>query len=188
MGGGQGAGARENRGLEGYQREREKLKKASFRYLLLLTSSQRNELNNISWLPFNFLRGLKQNFIRERSQNTKIRSRRKNTALLLWNWKPFPVAYIIGHEWCNEWWMAWHMYTSRSSQWIKIGIDLSIDESIKIGKTDLIDIDCIDQSVEIDDRLVSFILIFTDFFDLYRSLMISFHLVIQKWKLVSCEQ
>ena len=53
--------------------------------------------------------------------------------------------------------MAWHMYTSRSSQLIKIGIDLSIDESIKIGKTDLIDIDCIDQSVEIDDTLVSFI-------------------------------
>ena len=172
-----------HRGREGYRREREKLKKASFRYLLLLTSSQRNELNNVSWLPFNFLRGLKQNFIRERSQNTKIRSRGKNTALLLWNWKPFPVAYIIGHEWDGM-----HMYTSRSSQSIKIGIDLSIDESIKIGKTDLIDIDCIDQSVEIDDTLVSFILIFTDFIDLYRSLMISFHLFIEKWKLVSCEQ
>ena len=76
--------------------------------------------------------------------------------------------------------MAWHMYTSRSSQSIKIGIDLSIDESIKIRKTDLIDIDCINQSVEIDDTLVSFILIFTDFIDLYRSLMISFHLFIQK--------
>ena len=76
--------------------------------------------------------------------------------------------------------MAWHMYTSQGSQSIKIGIDLSIDESIKIGKTDLIDIDCIDQSVEIDDTLVSFILIFTDFIDLYRSLMISFHLFIQK--------
>ena len=43
------------------------------------------------------------------------------------------------------------------SQSIKIGIDLSIDISIKIGKSDLIDIDCIDQSVEIDDTLVSFI-------------------------------
>ena len=30
-------------------------------------------------------------------------------------------------------------------------------QSIKIGKSDLIDIDCIDQSVEIDDTLVSFI-------------------------------
>ena len=38
-----------------------------------------------------------------------------------------------------------------SSQSIKIGIDLSIDKSIKIGKSDLIDI------VEIDDTLVSFI-------------------------------
>ena len=39
---------------------------------------------------------------------------------------------------------------TRSSQSIKIGIDLSIDKSIKVGKSDLIDIDCIDQSVEID--------------------------------------
>ena len=39
----------------------------------------------------------------------------------------------------------------------KIGIDLSIDKSVKIGKSDLIDIDCIDQSVEINDVLVSFI-------------------------------
>ena len=40
---------------------------------------------------------------------------------------------------------------------VKIGIDLSIDKSIKIGKSDLTDIDCIDLSVEIDDTLVSFI-------------------------------
>ena len=40
-----------------------------------------------------------------------------------------------------------------SSQSLKIGIHLSIDESIKIGKSDLIDIDCIDQSVEVDDTL-----------------------------------
>ena len=45
----------------------------------------------------------------------------------------------------------------RSSPSIKIGIDLSLHKSIKIGKSDLIDIDCIDQSVEIDDTLVSFI-------------------------------
>ena len=44
-----------------------------------------------------------------------------------------------------------------SSQSIKIGIDLSNEKSIEIGKSDLIDIDCIDQSVEIDDTLVSFI-------------------------------
>ena len=30
-------------------------------------------------------------------------------------------------------------------------------QSLEIGKSDLIDIDCIDQSVEIDDTLVSFI-------------------------------
>ena len=53
------------------------------------------------------------------------------------------------------------MYFTRSSQSIKIGIDLSIDKSIKLGKSDLIDIDYIDQSVEIDDTLDSFV-------DLYR--------------------
>ena len=42
-------------------------------------------------------------------------------------------------------------FYSRSSQSIKIDTDLSID------KSDLIDIDCIDQSVGIDDTLVSFI-------------------------------
>ena len=46
---------------------------------------------------------------------------------------------------------------SRSSQSIKIGIDLLINKSIKIGKSDLIDYDCIDQSVEIDNTLLSFI-------------------------------
>ena len=40
---------------------------------------------------------------------------------------------------------------------IKIGIDLSINKSIKIDKSNLIDIDCVYQSVEIDDTLVSFI-------------------------------
>ena len=46
---------------------------------------------------------------------------------------------------------------SRSGQSIKVDIDLSIDKSIKIGKSDLIDIDWFDQSVEMDDTLVSFI-------------------------------
>ena len=44
------------------------------------------------------------------------------------------------------------MICSRSSQSIKIGIDLSINKSTKIGISDLIDIDCIGQSVEIDAR------------------------------------
>ena len=50
-------------------------------------------------------------------------------------------------------------HTAWSSQSIKICNDFSIDKSIKIGKSDLIDlidIDCIDQSVEIDDTLPSF--------------------------------
>ena len=33
---------------------------------------------------------------------------------------------------------------TRSSKSIKIGIDVSINKSMKIGKSDLIDIDCID--------------------------------------------
>ena len=36
-------------------------------------------------------------------------------------------------------------------------MDIGIDKSIKIGNSCLIDIDCIDQSVEIDNKLVSFI-------------------------------
>ena len=48
-------------------------------------------------------------------------------------------------------------YPVRSSQSIKIAIDLSIDKSIKIGKSDLIDIDRINQLAEINDTLVSFI-------------------------------
>ena len=46
---------------------------------------------------------------------------------------------------------------ARRSQSIKIGIDLPIAKSIKFGKSDLINNDCIDQSVEIDDTLFSFI-------------------------------
>ena len=52
---------------------------------------------------------------------------------------------------------SWGAKRKRSLSIDKIGIDLSIVKSIKIGKFDLIDIDCNDQSVEIDDTLVSFI-------------------------------
>ena len=55
---------------------------------------------------------------------------------------------------------------------------------MKIGKSDLIDIDCICQLVEIDDTLVSFILISTDFIDSYRKK----HLFIKILKLNSCKQ
>ena len=77
-----------------------------------------------------------------------------------------------------------------SSQSIKIGIDLLIDKSIKIGKSDLIDIDCIDQSVEIDDTLVSFIDLSWFFYRFHRSVSedISVHVFIQKWKMISCKQ
>ena len=48
---------------------------------------------------------------------------------------------------------------------------------MKIGKSDLIDIDCIDQSVEVDHTLVLFIdlskVIFTDLIDLYRKIICS---------------
>ena len=72
---------------------------------------------------------------------------------------------------------------TRSSQSKKIGIDLSIDKSIKISKADLIDIDCIDQLVEIYDTLVSFIdLSSVDFYRFHRFISedICVHLFIQK--------
>ena len=119
MGWDRGAGARENRGREGYGRRKakgreagslrwreagEKFKKARFRYLLLLTSSQRNEPNNISWLPFNVLRGLKQIFIREKSQKTKIRTRNKKknsvTSCEIGNF-PSHLDHRTWMRWCD---------------------------------------------------------------------------------------
>ena len=83
------------------------------------------------------------------------------------------------------WWKVLR-HVTRSSQSIKIGIDLSLYKSIKIGRSDLIDVDYIDQSVE---TLVSFI-------DLSR--LYPFHrfitedtsvlLFILTWKLISCKQ
>ena len=64
---------------------------------------------------------------------------------------------------------------TRSSKPIKIGIDLLIDKSIKIGKSDLIDIDCIDQSVEIDDTPFSF----TDFMQTVNLLTIELQLRVE---------
>ena len=55
-------------------------------------------------------------------------------------------------------WRDYINFTSLLNTWssesIKTDINLSIDKSIKIGKSDLIDIDCIDQSIEIGDTLV----------------------------------
>ena len=92
-----GVRIREKKGREAgslrWREAGEKFKKASFRYLLLLTSSQRNEPNNVPWLPFNVFRGLTQNFIHEKSQKTKIRTRdkkKKKTALLPVKLETFP--------------------------------------------------------------------------------------------------
>ena len=80
-----------------------------------------------------------------------------------------------------------HKHPEKQS--IKIGIDLSIDRSIKSCKSDLIDIDCIYQSVEIDDTLVSFIDL-SRFYRCHRFVSedASVLLYIRKWKLISCKQ
>ena len=111
-----GAGARENRGqkgtgdgrrkggkrdlYDGGKRERNS-KEASFRYLLLLIIQSKKRTQQRSWLPFNVLRGLKQNFVWKKSQKTKfvLGIKKKKQHYFRWNWKPFQVAYIIGHEW-----------------------------------------------------------------------------------------
>ena len=109
-----GVRIREKKGREAgslrWREAGEKFKKAGFRYLLLLTSSQRNEPNNVPWLPFNVFRGLTQNFIHEKSQNTKIRTRdekkKKNsiTSCEIGNLSKSLTSYDM-----NE--IAWHMYT-----------------------------------------------------------------------------
>ena len=47
-------------------------------------------------------------------------------------------------------------------------IGISVDKSIKIVKSDLINIDCIDQSVEIDDTLLSSLSIYLGFYRFHR--------------------
>ena len=43
---------------------------------------------------------LKAKFVCEKSQKMKIHTRdKKKQHYFLWNWKPFQVVYIIGHEW-----------------------------------------------------------------------------------------
>ena len=82
-----------------------------------------------------------------------------------------------------------HYQNVWSSQSVKVGIDLSIDKSIKIGKSDLITIVCIEQSVEIDDTLVSFIDVSRFYrFHRFKSVDTSVLLFIQKWKLISWKQ
>ena len=94
--------------------------------------------------------------------------------------------FIINIDWFFVWNRVW-LYMTENDK--KKGIDLSIDKSIKTGKSDLIDIDCIDQSVEIDDTLVSFIDL-SRFYRFHRFISedTSVLLFIQKWKLISWKQ
>ena len=103
-----GAGAREKKGWEGgslrRRYAREKFEKESFR----LSSSQRNEPKQ---LPFNVLRGLKQNFICEKNQKTKIltRDKKKKTALLPFKLEIFPSRLHHKSR------MRWHNTCTRVS-------------------------------------------------------------------------
>ena len=71
---------------------------------------------------------------------------------------------------------------TRSSPSIKIGIDLSINKSIKIGKHDVIDINCINQSVESMThsfrlsiyKKINILLDFTHSIDFYRKIHLFF--------------
>ena len=91
--GGGGAGAREKKGWErGIStttvsgREIRKGKLSFFLLLLIIQSKKRTQQ-----LPFNVLRGLKQNFICDKSQKTKIRTWDiKKTALLPVKLETFP--------------------------------------------------------------------------------------------------
>ena len=77
-------------------------KRQAFFICYCLSSSQRNEPNNVSWLPFNVLRGLKQNFICGKSQKSKIRTRDKKKVLLPVKLETFPSCLH------HRSWMRWH--------------------------------------------------------------------------------
>ena len=83
-----------------------------------------------------------------------FQEKRRTTRSLL-----FSVKYLFGEEKLPRIRIFFNLRTAKNLfyQSIKIDIDLSIDKWIKIGKSDLIHIDWIRQSVEIDDTLVSFI-------------------------------
>ena len=75
----------------GGKRERNSKRQAFVINLLLLIIQSKKWTQQC---PFNVLPG-------QKSQKTKIRTQDKKTAqhYFRWNWKPFQVAYIIGHEW-----------------------------------------------------------------------------------------
>ena len=116
--------------------------------------------------------------------NLKMASFAKITDLLSWTqYKDLQKQSQVAtdHEGLQRCWLKKNNLMPGSSQSIKIGIDLSIDKSIEIVESDLIDIDCIDQSVEIGrNRFVHrFILIFTDLIDSYRKIICS--LINENW-------
>ena len=94
-------------------------KRQAFVICYCLSSSQRNEPKQ---RPFNVLRGLKQYFICEKSQKTKILNRdKKKRHYFRSNWKPFQVAYIIGHEWDG----ITHVHVCRLCQSCNIPVSFS---------------------------------------------------------------
>ena len=86
---------------------------------------QRNEPNNVFRLLFNVLRGLKQNFIGEKSQKTKIRNRdlkkknkKKKTALLPLKLETFPSRLH------HSSWMRWQDTCTRVSTVSVVSVSL----------------------------------------------------------------
>ena len=108
-GGTGGVGAWENRGRESMGDRRKKggkgernSKRQAFVICYCLSSSPRNEPNNVSRLPFNILWGLKQN-LSKKSLKTKIRTRdKKKTAILQVKMETFPSCLH------HRSWMRWN--------------------------------------------------------------------------------
>ena len=75
--------------MAGSGREIQKVK--LFLFFQLLTSSQRNEPYNVSWLPFNVFRDLKQNLYTRKVKKRKfVLGIKKKTALLPVKFESFP--------------------------------------------------------------------------------------------------
>ena len=88
------------------KRERNSKRKAFVFLLLLIIQSKKRAQQ----LPFNVLRGLKQNFICKKSQKTKIRTRdKKKTALLPVKLETFPSRLHHKSR------MRWHNTCTRVS-------------------------------------------------------------------------
>ena len=104
---GGGKGGREPRRIGGRRgtgdgRRKGGKQERNSKILHCLSSSQRNKPNNVSWLPFNLLQGLKQKFRCEKSQHENLYSQQqqKKQHYFGWSWKPLiQAAYITGHEW-----------------------------------------------------------------------------------------